>query len=99
MIRLKLATVGRKRHLQLTMVNSDLERLRRDTNKRTSMVKTLVGVTGLECFVPGQDGFNEECKILSNQWRRPGDEVTVAELDLRLEEWASAELKNVAADF
>ena len=29
----------------------------------------------------------------------PGDEATVAELDLRLEEWASAELKSVAADF
>ena len=30
---------------------------------------------------------------------RPGDEATVAELDLRLEEWASAELMSVAADF
>ena len=30
---------------------------------------------------------------------RPGDEATVAELDLRLEDWASAELKSVAADF
>ena len=30
---------------------------------------------------------------------RPGDEATVTELDLRLDEWASAELKSVAADF
>ena len=52
------------------MDGSDLERLRRDTNQRTSMVKTLVGVTGLGCFVPGQDGFNEdECKKSSDQCR------------------------------
>ena len=30
---------------------------------------------------------------------RPGDEATVTELDLRLDHWASAELKSVAADF
>ena len=30
---------------------------------------------------------------------RPGDEATVTELDLRLDDWASAELKCVAADF
>ena len=30
---------------------------------------------------------------------RPRDEATVAELDLRLEEWASAELKSAAAEF
>ena len=30
---------------------------------------------------------------------RPGDEATVAELDTRLEDWGSAELKSVAADF
>ena len=30
---------------------------------------------------------------------RPGDEATVTELDLRLDDWASAELKSVAADF
>ena len=30
---------------------------------------------------------------------RPGDEATVTELDLRLVEWANAELKSVAADF
>ena len=29
---------------------------------------------------------------------RPGEEATVTELDLRLEEWASAELKRIAAD-
>ena len=28
---------------------------------------------------------------------RPGDEATVTELDLRLDDWASAELKSVAA--
>ena len=30
---------------------------------------------------------------------RPGDEATVTELDLRLDDWASDELKSVAADF
>ena len=30
---------------------------------------------------------------------RPGDEATVTELDLRLDHWASTELKSVAADF
>ena len=30
---------------------------------------------------------------------RPGDEANVTELDLRLDDWASAELKSVAADF
>ena len=53
---------GRKRHLELTMEDSDSERLRRDTNERTSMAKTLDGV--------GQDGFNEDaCKKSSDQWR------------------------------
>ena len=34
------------------------------------MVKTLDGVAGLGCFVPGQDGFNEdEFKKSSDQWR------------------------------
>ena len=43
--------------------------LRRETNQRTSMVKTLDGVTGLGCFVLGQDGFNEDvCKKSSDQW-------------------------------
>ena len=52
------------------MGDSDLERLRRDSKQRTSMVKTLDGVTGLGCFVPGQDDFNEEeCKKSSDQWR------------------------------
>ena len=30
---------------------------------------------------------------------RPGDEAIVADLDVRLEEWALAELTSVAADF
>ena len=30
---------------------------------------------------------------------RPGDEATFAELDLKRKDWASAELKGVAADF
>ena len=38
-------------------------------------------------------------EIIRSAEARPGDEATVAELDLRLEEWASAELKSVAADF
>ena len=38
-------------------------------------------------------------EIITAVEARPGDEATVAELDLRLEDWASAELKSVAADF
>ena len=38
-------------------------------------------------------------EIIRSVEARPGDEATVAELDLRLEEWASAELKSVATDF
>ena len=37
--------------------------------------------------------------IIRSVEARPGDEATVAELDLRLEDWASAELKSVAAYF
>ena len=52
------------------MDDSDLERWRRDTNQRTPVAKTLVGVTGLVCFVAGQDDINEdECKKSSDQWR------------------------------
>ena len=61
---------GRKRHLELTMDDPDFERLRRDTNQRTSVAKTLDGTIGPGCFVTGQDGFNEdECKKSSEQWR------------------------------
>ena len=67
-----------ERHLELTMDDSDLERLRRDTNQRTSVAKTLVGATGLGCLVHGQDDFNEdECKKSSDQWRH--------DLDMRLQ--------------
>ena len=38
-------------------------------------------------------------EIVRSVEARPGDEAAVAELDLRLEEWASAELKSVAGDF
>ena len=38
-------------------------------------------------------------EIIRSVEARPGDEATVAEFDLRLEDWASAELKSVAADF
>ena len=79
------------------MNGSDLERLRRDTNQRTSMVKTLDGETGLGCFVPGQDDFNEdECKKSSDQWTHD------LEMSLLWPSWifdSSAELKSVAADF
>ena len=65
------------------------------------MVKTLDGVTGLGCFVPGQDDFNEdECKKSSDQWRH--------DLEMR-PLWTNwmfdsrigrvSELKSVAADF
>ena len=72
------------------MDDSDLERLRRDTNQRSSVTKTLDGLTSPGCSVPGLGGSKEA---------RPGDEATVTELDLRLDDWASAELKSVAADF
>ena len=63
------------------------------------MAKTLVGATGLWCFVPELDDFNEdECKIIRSVEARPGDGVTVAGLDIRLEDWEGAELKSVAAD-
>ena len=38
-------------------------------------------------------------EIIRSVEARPGEEATVAELDLRLEDWASSELKSVAADF
>ena len=38
-------------------------------------------------------------EIIRSVEARPGDEAIVAELDLRLEEWTSAERKCVAADF
>ena len=38
-------------------------------------------------------------EIIRSGEARPGDEATLAELDLRFEDWASAELKSVAADF
>ena len=65
------------------------------------MVKTQVGVIGLGCFVPGAGRFQRRRvqEIIRSVEARPGDEATVTELDLRLEEWASAELKSVAADF
>ena len=83
------------------MDDSDLERLRRDTNQRTSMVKTLDGVTGLGRFVPGKGRFQRGRvqEFIRSVEARLLDEATVTELDLRLEEWASAELKSVAADF
>ena len=37
-------------------------------------------------------------EIIRSVEARPGDEATVPESDLRLDEWASAELKSVAAD-
>ena len=46
----------------------------RGTNQRTPMAKTLVGVTGLGCFVPGQDDFNEDdCKKSSDQRRHDSE--------------------------
>ena len=38
-------------------------------------------------------------EIIRSVQARPGDEATLTELDLRLEDWASAELKSIAADF
>ena len=69
-IRLRLVTVvrpGRKRHLELTVDDSDLERFRRDTNQRTSMAKILVGVTGLGCFELGQDGVSTRTSARNHQ--------------------------------
>ena len=38
-------------------------------------------------------------EIVRSVEARPGDDAAVTELDLRLDEWASAELKSVAGDF
>ena len=38
-------------------------------------------------------------EIIRSVGARPGEKATVTEMDLRLDEWASAELKSVAADF
>ena len=38
-------------------------------------------------------------EVIRVEEARPGDEATETELDLKLEDWASAELKSVAADF
>ena len=52
------------------MDDSDLEHVRRDTNQRTAVAKTVDGAIGQGCFVPGQDCFNEdECKKSSELWR------------------------------
>ena len=78
------------------MDDSDSERLRRDTNQRTSedtgwrdwprVFRTVSTRTMQEI-------------IRSVEARLGDDEATVTELDHRFEEWASAELKSVAADF
>ena len=82
--------------------DSDLERLRRGINQRASAARTLRGETGPGCSVPGLDGFNVDDYKKSGiraVEARLGDEASVTELDLELEEWASAKLKSVAADF
>ena len=76
------------------MDDSDLELVRRDTNQRTSN---------------GEDtGWRDWSRVFrrrvstmtsARNHQISGGEATVAELDLRLEEWASADLKSVAADF
>ena len=89
-----LAGLRCPRHQELTLDDSDLEHLVRDTNQGASVAKTLDGVTGPGCFELGQDGFNvDEYKksVIRAVEARLVDEATVKELDLRL--------KIVAADF
>ena len=83
------------------MDDSDLELLRRDANQRTSVAKTLDGVIVPGYFVLGQDGFNDvEYKKSSEHWRHDLEmRLEFLELDIRLDDWESAELKSVAADF
>ena len=80
------------------MDDSDLERWRRETNQRASVAKTLDGVTGPWRVTSGQDASNVERvqEVIRAVEARPGDEATATELDLRLDDWASAELKSVA---
>ena len=54
------------------------------------MAKTLGGVIGLGCFLFEQDGSIED------EFKR-SVEAIVTELDLRVDDWASVELKSVAA--
>ena len=49
-MRLQLVGVGPAGHQELTMDDSDLERLRRDANQRAPVSKTLDGVIGPGCF-------------------------------------------------
>ena len=83
------------------MDDPDLERLRRDTNQRTSVAKTLDGVIGPGCFRTWAGRFQRGRgqDIIRAVEPRPGDEATVTELGLRLDDWASVELKSVATDF
>ena len=84
------------------MDDSDLERLRRDTNRELNFNGE---DTGLRVWSrvfrtwAGRFQRGRVQEIIRSVEARPGDEATVAEVDLRLEEWASAELKSVAADF
>ena len=80
------------------MGDSDLERLRRDTNQRASVARTLDGVTAPGCL--GRTVQRGRVQEVIRAVEAPlGDEATATELDLRLNDWASAELKSVAADF
>ena len=89
-----------QRHQQLLADDSDVERLRREINQRASAARTLRGENGPGCFVPGLHSSNtDEYKVIRAVEARSGEEAAVAELDMKLEDWASAGLTSVAADF
>ena len=86
------------------------------TRELQLMAKTLDGVTGLGGETPVSNlGWTVPMRTSARRYpsraveARPGDEATVAELDIRLEDWVrrrhtpgqhwSTELKSVAADF
>ena len=65
------------------MGDSDLERLRRDTNQRTSMAKTLVGWRDWSRVLrtwAGRFQRGRVQEIIRSVEAPPGDEATVAEL-------------------
>ena len=88
----------RKRHLELTMGDSDLERLLARYQPESFNGEDTVWRDWSRVFRTWTGRFQRGVQeIIRSVEVRPG--TTVAELDIRLEDWRSAELKSVAVDF